>query len=104
MIASENLAQVFRSRIQLPYYLSSLSLRIASLALARNNRVRKTIKIIKMERERIFENLSKVNGTKVFKSDSNFIFLECCEKYYKQLMKQFEVEKVSVRMLGNVDG
>ena len=104
MIASENLAQIFRSRIQLPYYLSSLSLRIASLALARNNRVRKTIEIIKMERERIFENLSKVNGTKVFKSDSNFIFLECCEKYYKQLMKQFEEERVSVRMLGNVDG
>lgn len=104
MIASENLAEIFRTRIQLPYYLSSLSFRIASLALARNNRVRKTIEIIKMERERIFENLSKVNGTKVFKSDSNFIFLECCEKYYKQLMKQFEEERVSVRMLGNVDG
>ena len=104
MIASENLAQIFRSRIQLPYYLSSLSLRIACLALARNSRVRKTIEIIKMERERIFESLSKINGTKVFKSDSNFIFLECCEKYYKQLMKQLEEEKVSVRMLGNVDG
>jgi histidinol-phosphate aminotransferase len=104
MITSENLAQIFRSRIQLPYYLSSLSLRIASLALAQNNRVRKTIEIIKVERERIFENLSKIKDTKVFKSDSNFIFLECSEKYYEQLLKQLEEERVSVRMLGNVDG
>lgn len=104
MVASENLVRVFRSRIQLPYSLGTLSLRIASLALARNDQVRKTIEKIKMERQKIFENVSRINGIKVFKSDSNFLFLECCEKYYDRLSEQLQKARVSVRMLGNIDG
>jgi histidinol-phosphate aminotransferase len=104
MIASEKLTRVFRSRIQLPYSLGTLPLRIASLALARNDQVRKTIEKIKMEREKIFENISKINGIKVSKSDSNFLFLECCEKFYDNIAKQLQKERVAVRMFGNVEG
>lgn len=104
MVANENLVRVFRSRIQLPYSLGTLSLRIASMALVQSNQVRKAIEKIKREREKIFENLSRINGIKVFKSDSNFLFLECCELYYQNIVKQLQRARVSVRMLGNIDG
>jgi histidinol-phosphate aminotransferase len=72
--------------------------------LARNDQVRKTIDKIKMEREKIFESLSGVNGIKVLKSDSNFLFLECCEKYYNQIVEHLQKAKISVRLLGSIDG
>jgi histidinol-phosphate aminotransferase len=104
MIANENLIRIFRSSIQLPYSLGTLSLRIASLALVRSNHVRKAIEKIKRERESIFEDLSKINGIKVFKSDSNFLYLECCESYYQNIVEHLHRARVSVRMLGNIDG
>jgi histidinol-phosphate aminotransferase len=104
MVANENLIQIFRSRIQLPYSLGTLSLRIASLALVRSNHVRRAIERVKRERERIFEDLSRINGIKAFKSDSNFLYLECREPYYQNIVEHLHRARVSVRMLGNIDG
>jgi histidinol-phosphate aminotransferase len=74
------------------------------MALVRSNQVRKTIERIKKEREKIFENLSRINGIKVFKSDSNFLFLECHELCYKNIVEQLIRSRVSVRILGTIDG
>ena len=104
MVASESITRIFRSRIQLPYSLGTLSLRIASIALARHDQVRKTIEKIKTEREKIFESLCRVNNIKVFKSDSNFLFLECGEKFYARIVNNLKRELVYVRLLGNIDG
>jgi histidinol-phosphate aminotransferase len=104
MVANENLTRIFRSRIQLPYSLGTLSLRIASLALVRSNHVRKAIERVKREREKIFENLSRINGVKVFKSDSNFLYLECCKSYYQNIVEHLHRARISVRLLGNIDG
>src|ERR671921_1725358 len=82
MVANENIANIFKSRIQLPYSLSTLSLRIASIALARYNQVRKTIERVKIEREKIFESLSNISNIKPYRSDSNFVFVECGEQLY----------------------
>jgi histidinol-phosphate aminotransferase len=103
MVASEGITRIFRSRIQLPYSLGTLSLRIASIALARHDQVRKTIEKIKIEREKIFESLCRVNNIKVFKSDSNFLFLECGE-FYAGIVNNLKRELVYVRLLGNIDG
>jgi histidinol-phosphate aminotransferase len=104
MVANENLIQIFRSRIQLPYSLGTLSLRIASLALVRSNHVRRAIERVKRERERIFEDLSRINGIKAFKSDSNFLYLECREPYYQNIVEHLHRARISVRMLDNIDG
>ena len=104
IVAGENIAHIFRSRIQLPYALSALSLRIASIALARHDQVRKTVEKIKTERERIFARLSRIYGIKVFKSDSNFVFVECGEQLYAEVAKKLRQEQVFVRLLGNVEG
>ena len=104
MVADENIAHIFKSRIQLPYALSTLSLRIASIALARRDQVRKTIEKVKSEREKIFDRLSRVNGVKVFKSDSNFVFVECGEQMYPEIAKKLKQEQVFVRLLGNING
>jgi histidinol-phosphate aminotransferase len=103
MVANENLIQIFRSRIQLPYSLGTLSLRIASLALVRSNHVRRAIERVKRERERIFEDLSRINGIKAFKSDSNFLYLECREPYYQNIVEHLHRARISVRMLDNID-
>jgi len=104
MVASEGITRIFRSKIQLPYSLGTLSLRIASIALARHDQVRNAIEKIKIEREKIFESLCRVNNIKVFKSDSNFLFLECGEKFYAGIVNNLKRELVYVRLLGNIDG
>jgi histidinol-phosphate aminotransferase len=104
MVANENIANIFKSRIQLPYSLSTLSLRIASIALARYNQVRKTIERVKIEREKIFESLSNISNIKPYRSDSNFVFVECGEQLYSEIIKKLKQELVYVRLLGNIDG
>ena len=104
MVSNENIANIFRSRIQLPYSLSTLSVRIASIALARYDRVRKTIERVKIEREKIFESLSNICNIKPYRSDSNFVFVECGEQLYSEIIKKLKHELVYVRLLGNIDG
>lgn len=104
MVANENIANIFKSRIQLPYSLSTLSLRLASIALARFDQVRKTIERVKMEREKIFEILSNISNIRVYKSDSNFVFVECGEQLYSEITRKLKHELVYVRLLGNIDG
>lgn len=104
MVANENIANIFKSRIQLPYSLSTLSLKIASIALSRNDQVRKTIERVKIEREKLFESLSNISNIKAYKSDSNFVFVECGEQLYSEIIKTLKHELVYVRLLGNIDG
>ena len=104
MVANENIANIFKSRIQLPYSLSTLSLKIASIALSRNDQVRKTIERVKIEREKLFESLSNISNIKTYRSDSNFVFVECGKQLYSEIIKKLKHELVYVRLLGNIDG
>jgi histidinol-phosphate aminotransferase len=103
MVANERFVRTFRSTIQSPYPISTLSLAIASGVLVRADHVRQTIRTVRSERGRVFDRLSKLNGIKVFSSDANFIFIET-GKNYQAITKALKSYGIVVKMLGNLAG
>jgi histidinol-phosphate aminotransferase len=102
-IANERFAQIFRSTIQSPYPLNSLSLAIAAIVLSKSSYINETIRMIKEERKRVFEQLAKINGIKPSKSHANFIFFECYEKY-PLILESLKKRRLAVKTFGNIGG
>jgi histidinol-phosphate aminotransferase len=103
MVANERFVRTFRSIIQSPYPISTLSLAIASGVLARADHVRQTIKTVRGERGRVFARLAKVDGIKTFRSDANFIFIEA-GRNYQPISRALMSSGIVVKELGNVAG
>lgn len=101
MIANENLSGLFRNRIQLPYAVNSLSLAIAVSLISRPKKVKESISLIKHERDRLYQNLSKIKNINVYKSDANFLFIKCNTKY-DRILDALENSKIIVKGLGNI--
>lgn len=101
MIANEELADLFKNKIQLPYAVNSISIAIAISVLANPKKMEKSISLIKDERERLYRNLSKIKKIKVYKSDANFLFIKCNEKY-SGILEALEDSKIIVKKLGNI--
>jgi len=103
LIASEKFAELFRTTIQSPYPLNSLSLAIATLALSHHDYVTQTVELIKRERKRVFEDLFDMKGIKVFRSDANFIFFESDDNYGR-ILSVLKKDSISVKAFGDLDG
>ena len=103
MVAGEKFVRMFRSTIQSPYPISSLSLAIASGVLARADHVRQTIRAVRDERDRVFARLSKLDGVRTFPSDANFLFIEA-GRNYQPISKALKSNGIIVKMLGSVAG
>jgi histidinol-phosphate aminotransferase len=101
MVANEKFARMFRSTIQSPYPISTLSIAIASGVLARADHVRQTIKAVRSERSRVFARLAKIDGIKNFRSDANFLFIEA-GRNYQTISKALEKNGIMVKLLGNL--
>jgi histidinol-phosphate aminotransferase len=103
MVANERFARIFRSTIQSPYPISVLSLAIASGVLSRSEQVKKTIGMVRKERQRVLERLGSFRGIKAFRSDSNFAFVETGGNY-PAISKALADAGIVVKLIGNVAG
>jgi histidinol-phosphate aminotransferase len=103
MVANKRFTRIFRETIQSPYPISVLSLAIATGVLERAEHVKKTIDIVRSERERVFGRLSRLGGIKVFRSDANFLFVES-GKSYQAISNSLKSNGIIVKMLGNLAG
>src|SRR5919204_4185279 len=101
MVSNEKFVKIFRSIIQSPYPISTLSLAIASGILANAYQIKQTIRSIRNERERVFATLSKIDGIKIFRSDANFIFIEA-GKNYQAISKTLNSNGIVVKLLGDI--
>lgn len=101
MVSNRKFVKIFRSIIQSPYPISTLSLAIASGVLADIDQVKQTIKSVRSERDRVFARLSKIDGIKIFRSDANFIFIEA-GKNYPAISKILNSNGILVKLLGNI--
>ncbi len=102
MVANEELADLFKNRIQSPYPVNSISLAIVISVITNPEKVKKSISLIKDERERLYQNLSKIKKIDVYKSDTNFLFIKCDEEYNK-IIETLENTKIIVKALGNIE-
>lgn len=103
MVANEKFVHTFRSTIQSPYPISTLSLAIASSVLARADHIRQTVNAVRNERGRVLAKLAKVDSIKVFPSDANFLFIEA-GKNYQRISKVLKSSGVVVKELGSIAG
>ena len=103
MVANEDLAELFKNRIQSPYAVNSISLAIAISVISSPKKVEKSIALIRGERERLYQNLSKIKKIKVYKSDANFLFIKCNEEY-NRIIGALEKTKIMVKALDNIEG
>jgi histidinol-phosphate aminotransferase len=101
MVSNRKFVKIFRSVIQSPYPISTLSLAIASGVLADVDLIKQTIKSVRSERERVFARLSKIDGIKIFRSDANFVFIEA-GKNYQAISKTLNSNGIVVKLLGNI--
>ena len=101
MVSNRKFVKIFKSIIQSPYPISTLSLAIASGVLADVDQVKQTIRSVRSERERVFARLSKIDGIKIFRSDANFIFIEAGKKY-QTISKTLNSNGIIVKLLGNI--
>lgn len=101
IVSNRKFVRIFRSILQSPYPISTLSLAIASGVLEDADQVKQTIKSVRLERERVFARLSKIDGIKIFRSDANFIFMEA-GKNYQAISKTLNSNGIVVKLLGNI--
>ena len=101
MITNQKFSQLFRSAIQSPYPVSSLSLSIATHALMNSSHVVKTIEIIRQERKRMFDTLSGIKAIRTFRSDANFLFI-AAGKRYDAILKALWRQRIAVKRLGAI--
>ena len=97
-----SLREFFDLSIQSPYPLNSFSIKIASLMLSNGRYILDTVKLLKTERERVYNDLSEMEGLNVYKSDANFIFFESFEMY-SNIMQELTKREIQVKMFGNLE-
>jgi len=101
IVSNRKFVKIFRSIIQSPYPISTLSLAIASGVLADTDQVKQTIISVRSERERVFARLAKIDGIKIFRSDANFIFIEAGKNYHA-ISRILNNNRIVVKLLGNI--
>lgn len=100
LISQENLAEIFRTQIQSPYPINSLSLAVATSALSSYRYFFDTIQLIRQQRDKMFLSLSKIQGIKPFRSDANFVFFESFD-LYDSIQEGLSHELISIKALGD---
>lgn len=103
LVMNKRIAQVVRDTVQSPYPVNSLSLVIAITLLSNLKPVQESIQVIKAERQRLLDDISKIDYLSTYPSDANFIFVRVKERH-KRLLNVLEKHKVGVKVLGNLFG
>lgn len=85
---AEIIAEV--NKVRLPFNVNSFSQAIALQALKDKNWVAASAKKIILERERLFKEMGKIEGVKLFPSEANFILfgVKGADKVYRMLLKK----------------
>jgi histidinol-phosphate aminotransferase len=103
LISQENLAEIFKTHIQSPYPINSLSLSVATSALSSYQYFLEIVQLVRQQRDMMFLTLSKSQGIKPFRSDANFIFFESFD-LYNSIQEELGHESISIKALGNFCG
>ena len=100
LISHENLAEIFRTHIQSPYPINSLSLSVATSALSSSQYFLEIVQLIRQQRDNLFLILRKMQGIKPFRSDANFVFFESFD-LYDSIQEELSHELISIKALGD---
>ncbi len=100
-VANKALIDVFTRVIQYPYPLNTIAIEAGILALQKSKLMSESATLIKKERKRIIQNLSKIDAFEVFDSKANFVLFDAKgvdRRIYIALVEQ----GISLRKLGTI--
>jgi len=100
-VANKALIDVFTRIIQYPYPLNTIAIEAGIIALQKSKLMSESATLIKKERKRIIENLSKIDAFEVFDSKANFVLFDAKgadRRIYTALVEQ----GISIRKLGKI--
>lgn len=100
-IASKKFTEVFMNVLQYPYPVSTITIESGIQALEKSKLMKDTIDIIKIERIRIIETLSKYDAFEVFDSKANFVLFDA-HGAYKRVYSALAEQGISIRKLGKI--
>ncbi len=90
-------------RIKLPFNVSKVSQKAGILAIRDREHIERTVELIKNQRKFLFEELSRIEGIKVYPSKANFLLIKLsidAEHVVEELMKR----GIIVRNMSNLKG
>ena len=100
-VANKKFTEAFMNVLQYPYPVSTITIESGILALEKSNLMKDTIDIIKNERKRIIETLSKYDAFEVFDSKANFVLFDA-HGAYKRVYSALAEQGISIRKLGKI--
>jgi histidinol-phosphate aminotransferase len=100
-IANNKFTDAFNRVLQYPYPVSTLTIESAILALEQSSKMKEAVKIIKEERKRVIESLSKYDAFEVFDSKANFVLFDA-HGSYKRVYDALAEQGISIRKLGKI--
>ncbi|MDH3657759.1 MAG: histidinol-phosphate transaminase [Nitrosopumilus sp.] len=100
-IANKKFTNIFMNILQYPYPLSTITIESGIQALEKSNIMKDAVDSIKIERQRIIENLKKYDGFEVFDSKANFVLFDA-QGSYKRIYSALAEQGISIRKLGKI--
>ena len=86
-----NLAKVLSEKTPQPYSVSSITLRMGLKLLEKISMIKEAVGQLKVEREKLIEELNETKGVKAFSSQTNFVLFQTkrkSEKVYQDLLRR----------------
>ena len=101
ILANEEIIDIFNQYVQLPYPLSSFSMQLAIEALENFEIIKRSIEIIKQERQIVYDKLNQIKEIKTYSSDANFFFFQTF-KHFNKIKEILSQEKILIKDFGNI--
>jgi histidinol-phosphate aminotransferase len=102
-ISNKRFSKFIRTNVQSPYPVNSLSLALAISVISNVQKIKECVDLIKRERQRLYERISKMDWIITYQSDANFIFIRCKRKY-KSIINSLRSHGIGVKELGELHG
>ena len=103
LISNKRFARFIRTNVQSPYPVNSLSLAIAISVISNVQKIKECVDLIKRERQRLYDRISRMDQIITYQSDANFIFIRCMGKY-TSIINALRRHGVGVKELGDLYG
>ena len=100
-VANKKIVEVFNQVLQYPYPLNTLAIEAGIASLDKVDQMKDASEIIKSERKKIIENLSKYDAFTVFDSKANFVLFDA-KGADKRVFAALVEQGISIRKLGKI--
>jgi histidinol-phosphate aminotransferase len=100
-IASREFVRIMSERLQLPYAVPHIAMRLGVKLLRKIDVIRSAVSALKVERSRLTKSLNKISGLRAFESETNFVLLSTSvdsNDLYRKLLEK----GIIVKNLGRV--